>query len=147
MVGDRPHLHPGCTGTLDSVCGCVGLLGNFLHDRAWDTHLSSCATQQLQPAQMAEKDEGRGIHHPDTHGASSAAALSSASICSSATLMAWNPYPPSLWRNATRPSPAMAAAFPELSFPNSKSLAAARNRTSAANCSSVILSNPGHSSG
>src|SRR5262249_25469536 len=46
-----------------------------------------------------------------------------------------------------RPSPAIAVACPELSLPNSKSLAAARNRTSVANCSSVIFNNPGNSSG
>ena len=41
-----------------------------------------------QPAQIAEKHERRCVHDPYAHGASSAAALSSASICSSCKLMA-----------------------------------------------------------
>jgi hypothetical protein len=53
VVGDLPHLHPRCTGILDSLCGCVGLLGDFLSDRLWDTHLSIFVAQQLQSTQIA----------------------------------------------------------------------------------------------
>jgi hypothetical protein len=65
-----------------------GFFGDLLSDRPWDIDLTPFVTQQLQPVQIAEKHERRRIHHPYTHGASSAAALSSASICSSCKLMA-----------------------------------------------------------
>ena len=44
VVSDLSHLHPRCTGILDSLCGCVGLLGNLLSNCLRDTHLSSFVT-------------------------------------------------------------------------------------------------------
>src|SRR5215471_3442349 len=91
LICDVLYLHPGCTGSLDSLRSSIRFLSDFLGDCAWDTYLASLVTQEFQPAQISQKDQRRCIHHPyahDAHGASSAAALSSAAICSSCKLMA-----------------------------------------------------------
>lgn len=65
LICDIPHLHPCCTGSPDSLRGCIGLLSDVLSDCPWDTYLPSFMTQQLQSAQIAQKNERRCIHHPD----------------------------------------------------------------------------------
>jgi hypothetical protein len=39
LICDIPYLHPCCTGSLDSLRGGIGLLGDFLSDCLWDIYL------------------------------------------------------------------------------------------------------------
>jgi len=44
LICDLPYLHPGSTGSLDSLRGSIGLFSDFLSDCPWNIHLPSFVT-------------------------------------------------------------------------------------------------------
>ena len=92
-----------CRQPCTAYAAASGSFGDLLSDRPWDIDLTPFVTQQLQPAQIAEKHERRCFHDPYAHEVSLTASQNSASICSSSKLMAQKPYSPSLLGEGTRP--------------------------------------------
>jgi len=57
FICNIPHLYPSRTPNLHRLRSSIGFFGDPLGDRACDIDLMPLVTQQLQPAQIAEKHE------------------------------------------------------------------------------------------